>query len=529
MRQSIRTFTLLLGLALAAGCHDGFLEEQPYDFVAPENFFKTVLDGESAVSGIYSTFIDPTALYGRDFMFVLETPTETVTTRQNSTNPKGQLDAFRHDSGHEYLNGAWRIFYLAINRANTTIEGLEGATFNPAVRDRLIGEAKFLRALAYFNLVQLFGDVPLKLEATSGLDNLTIARAPQSEVYAAIIADLEAAAAILPLKSAYTGMNIGRASRGAAQTLLAKTYMTRGALALDESGNPMVAKSIGSTADFQKAVDLLKQVQGSGQYQLISLSRLWPYYKEERNAEIVFDFTGITGTNSRMNLSGWMTPRGCTMGRRQFSDFHATLDYFLSFQKTDQRMQQFVMECTLAGSNKLVRFDPNNVKGDGYVTDGPAVWKYIDDIDIGTGDNQNFVLLRYADVLLSLAEAANEAAKAPTGEAYAAINTVRSRASLPDLTPGLSYAQFKDSVFVERRKEFIMEGWGWYDSIRNWTWFKKRLEAHMQLGQNNASQTAYVKEIFPLEPRYRFMPIPQNAIDRNPELTQNPGWDTGAR
>jgi hypothetical protein len=168
---------------------------------------------------------------------------------------------------------------------------------------------------------------------------------------------------------------------------------------------------------------------------------------------------------------------------------------------------------------------------------GPAFKKYMDpQATTGAGDENDMILLRYADVLLMLAEAINEAS-GPTAEAYAAVNAVRNRAGLANLPTGLSQAQFRDAVHLERRYELILEGHTYFDMQRNWAWSKARVEAHLKMalpvargGQNlNASpwQNSVPKIGLSggvVEDKYRFFPIPTAARQTNRELTQNPGW-----
>jgi hypothetical protein len=142
----------------------------------------------------------------------------------------------------------------------------------------------------------------------------------------------------------------------------------------------------------------------------------------------------------------------------------------------------------------------------------------------------DFTFLRYPDALLGLAEAIN-AQGGPTSEAYAAVNLVRTRAKVPNLTAGLSADQFRDSVFLERRYEFAMEMHGVFDSRRNWSWAKSRVEANMgQISALNRSPfTSSVEKLDtrPINDKWKLYPIPSHACELNPELKQNPGWDDG--
>jgi hypothetical protein len=154
--------------------------------------------------------------------------------------------------------------------------------------------------------------------------------------------------------------------------------------------------------------------------------------------------------------------------------------------------------------------------------------KFLDSLSTGN-DARNYIIQRYADNLLLEAESINELS-GPTAAAYAPINQVRARAGIGSLPAGLSQSDFRDSVFHERRMELVMEGPnGYFDSQRNWTWASNRIVANMLLGQaTNFKTSKYPKAdpfgAGPIPDKYRLMPIPQRAIDINPQLTQNPGW-----
>jgi hypothetical protein len=123
-----------------------------------------------------------------------------------------------------------------------------------------------------------------------------------------------------------------------------------------------------------------------------------------------------------------------------------------------------------------------------------------------------------------IAESANEVGNGPTPEAYAAVNAVRARAGIPNMTPGLSHDLFRDSVFNERRWELSLEGPnGYFDSQRNWNWAKARIEESMKHARSNSSRFPKANNT-PISDKYKLMPIPQRARDLNPKLQQNPGW-----
>lgn len=198
----------------------------------------------------------------------------------------------------------------------------------------------------------------------------------------------------------------------------------------------------------------------------------------------------------------------------------AELPFFQSFAAHDIRKEiTFVTSYVVNG--QLVVYDPDNINGSGFRGNVPGFYKLLKP-DLNNQDPNNFVVLRHADVLLMYAEALNEINNGPNEDAYDAINAVRNRAGLDDLIEGLDYSLFKDSLFVERRKELVLEGHGWFDSQRHFAWAKKRVEDSSGFGFDDfGPSTTIVVE----DPKFRLMPIPRAARDINPSLKQNPGWD----
>jgi hypothetical protein len=166
-----------------------------------------------------------------------------------------------------------------------------------------------------------------------------------------------------------------------------------------------------------------------------------------------------------------------------------------------------------------------------YGSTGPVPRKYVDvAASSSNGEEPDVVILRYGDVLLSAAETSNEIS-GPTATAYGYINQVRARAKIPNLTAGLSQAQFRDSVFLERRYELAMEMHGLLDNRRNWAWSKARIEKSMSnISNDNKSPFTSSTTKFdarPLADKWKLYPIPLHACELNPALTQNTGWEDG--
>src|SRR5436853_4530494 len=225
-----RAVAVALVAIVGFGCNDNkFLTEVPYDFVGPQNFYRNATDALAAVNGVYASFINTSGdnYYGRNFVMLVEYPTEMVTSLLSATNERSLVDNYTFTPSQSYIYSTWQSAYAAINRANAVIAHVPKIDMDQTLRSRIVGEAQFLRATNYFNLVRLFGGVPLELEETTSLDSLQKPRATAAAVYDQIIKDLTDAIAVLPSKKTYTGSDIGRASKGAAKTLLAKVYLQR--------------------------------------------------------------------------------------------------------------------------------------------------------------------------------------------------------------------------------------------------------------------------------------------------------------
>jgi starch-binding outer membrane protein, SusD/RagB family len=210
-----RTYLAVAATAAACAalvaCSDDFLTEVPTDFVSPANFYNNAGDAIAATNAAYATFVSlPSPLsndgyYGRNFYMVVEYPTEYVTNRLSAGNERSFFDGYSPlmTSTHAYLPTIWQSAYAGINRANSVIDRVPAVEMDETLRARLVAEAKFLRALHYYNLVGLFGGVPIRLSETVGLDDLQSGRETADSTFRVIFKDLEDAILVLPERSKY--------------------------------------------------------------------------------------------------------------------------------------------------------------------------------------------------------------------------------------------------------------------------------------------------------------------------------------
>jgi hypothetical protein len=311
--QTLRRAGAALALAAgAAACDDkAFLTEVPYDFVGPENFYRTADDAKAALSGVYATALHSTGdgYYGRNFVMLVEFLTEMQTPYLGATNERSLVDNYLFTTAHSYIASSWQGAYQAINRANSVVGRVPAIPMDTTLRTRLVAEAKFLRALHYFNLVRMFGGVPVRTQETTALDStLQQPRATAAQVYDRVVADLQDAIRVLPPKGAYAGADVGRASRGAAKTLLAKVYLQRGATGVSEAA-----------ADYQAALTLLNDVKANEGYTLVA-GAAWASLFDgtnENNPEVIFDIQNSRSAGVGGRLSNQVAPRQSNYGPRR--------------------------------------------------------------------------------------------------------------------------------------------------------------------------------------------------------------------
>ena len=525
--KSLKVIALVSALAAGAACSDNFLTEVPADFVAPENFYRNASDALSALTSAYATFVDlpspleNAAYFGRNLMMLIEYPTEVTTSRLSAANERSLIGGYhtQFSSSHPYLLSVWQAAYSGINRANAVIDHVPAINMDPVRRDQIVAEAKFLRSVHYYWLAGLFGGVPLKLTSTQTIGGATLPRSTAAETWVQIEKDLKDAAAVLPVS--WPASDFGRATKGAALTLLGKAYLQA------------AATGGGTASDYQNAIDAFHTVQTLGYILDPNYPSLFDG-SNEQSKEIIWSIQNIRLSGAGGYLSQWFAPvtsppiyqtgaQNQFQGERPFYDSYNAAD----IRKAGTWLTSF----TNPGKTVTWAWTSGIQTSSNYGSTGPVPRKYLDlQAPANGAEAPDYDILRYADVLLSLAEAINDAS-GPTAEAYVAVNAVRARAKVPDLTAGLAAAAFKDSVFLERRYELAFEGHGVFDNRRNWPWAKARVEANMALIStvNKSPFTSSVEKFDarPIPDKWTLYPIPVHACELNAALKQNPGWDDG--
>lgn len=493
---SIFSSTILLFAAgVLTSCNK--LKEEPKSVITEEQFYKTQADAIAAVSAAYNTLnSDPVAdfpIYGRNLNLLTGNGSDDQVFSPSNTNPDVRaLGTTTYVPANDRVKKNWTQHYYGISRANVAIDKIPTIEFDAALRSRLVREAKFVRALLYFNLVRFHGAVPLVLHdpTTTKVEELKIGRTSADSIYAQIIEDLTDATNLPAVQT-----EKGRATSGSAYGLLAKVYVTR--------------------KQWPKALETLLKVispahapGATGAYSF----DLFDNYKDAFQKATKNGKEHVFSVQFESNLGAKNTQQ--QLSNTNFASFNPAV---YAGDIPDERLVAIFDD---ADTRKSVTFFNKLLNpATGQIVDFGTVTRFAKFIDFSltplTSQAQsgiNYPVLRYADILLLYAETVNEIS-GPTADAYAAINKVRRRAYggvAHDLTTGLSQADFRDSVFTERRKEFVQEGNRWFDLVRKGTLVEelKKIPAKAP----NVTEKNYL------------YPIPQVEIDLNSKLTQNPGW-----
>lgn len=493
--KNIFIYSWIIITSLFSGC--SFLEEGPEDRLVTKNFYTNAKDAQAAVDGIYQQLY---SIYNRQMFLMCDLPADCVKNGLGMPNAFLQdLEFLRYTPENTFIRDTWQNNYSGIMRANAAINNIPAIAMDEALRNRYVGEAKFLRALFYFNLVRFYGDVPLVLK----LDNINDAMGPRIDketVYAQIIDDLTSAGASLPLSKDVGSKEIGRATKGAAQILLGKVYLTK--------GDFMNAKNV--LAEIVEHEDTygygLHENYGANWNPSTEAGKEAVFYIEYKPAPLTF--------NGEMGLTGPKYSISEPVGVAGSNEADIpTMELFNAFEENDTRWEiNFRTQYT----------NPQN--GHKITSSIPLFGKYWQEgLQAENQCEINIHIIRYADALLMYAEALNEAGE--SDKAHVVLNRVRQRAchdTSGDYN-GLSKEVFRATVLKERWLEFPLEGHRWFDLVRTGT-FVQRMKEHSAYEakvaeKNKTDIAANVKDYMIL------MPIPQRELDLNAELTQNPGWN----
>ena len=475
--------SLLVFTVVFSSCEDD-LNVLPNDQMTEIDFLNNPENAIQLVNGVYNKQLDWN-MYSFSWIGMTSITSDDAdkgSTLTDTGSDKHKMDNLTFEATDMSFNDVWNGRYDGIYRANNALFYLEQLNIDANLKNRLIGEVKFLRALFYFDLVRCFGGVPLvvskiDINDSETVNNVVFVRKSKTETYAQIETDLTDAIEKLPIKNQYVGDNIGRASKGAAQALLAKAYLYQ--------------------EKWQLAFDMSNNVMTSGQYDLLpNYADVWKEIGENKS-ESIYEVQA-TLTKGLVGYTDVQGPRGTPDLGWGFNT--PSVQLMNSYEPGDVR------------KNATIMMVPS-VLWDGFVA--PSTWNnprynykaYQSSIaeswDGNKGETaKNLRILKYSDILLIHAEAAFKLGN--TSEALTQVNVIRNRALLPSLN-SLTIQQ----LYNERRWEMAMEHDRWFDLVRT--------------GQAKAAMEANGKDF--VIGKHEFFPIPSDQIIQSGgRLIQNPGY-----
>ncbi|MBC6999431.1 RagB/SusD family nutrient uptake outer membrane protein [Cytophaga sp. FL35] len=485
--------------ALVFSCSKDFLDKTDPTQLGEETFYNTENQLEQAVFGIYGQLQTITA----DQWLLQEFVSDNTTVHFNEGN-RGQgpniesVEYWQMNSNTSLIYTAYRNIYNTLGNINTVLFKLSEAEIDATSKARLEGEAKFFRAYYYFLLAQYFGDAILITEPIEDPSkSFEYSRSPESDVYELIKSDLDFAASALP--AVYDSSETGRITKGAALTLFGKVYLT--------------------LADYSEAKTTLEAVIDLGIYDLL------PDYgavfdpNNKNHAESIFEVQ-FQGGNDLGESSGFiynfypLFSEGAVTG---FAGINGggwnipTNDLISSYEEGDLRKAVSISEGYINNNDEYVPI--------------PFIEKFHHPHSIQSRPDDNWPVLRYADVLLMLAEAINEES-GPNAQAYGYLNQVRERAGLESLG-GLSQGEFRDVLRHERRIELAFENHRWFDLKRTFSTAElvSFLNAHGERERNNPTtprgQIGFSPSDYQFDAFEVLFPLPERELLVNKNLKQN--------
>jgi hypothetical protein len=475
----MKHIAILISMIVCVGCSDKFIDLLPPSTATVASVYKTDKDFQDAMVGCYNAL---RSQYGAFWRWDLVS--DDVRHQWNTLDERRNLDEYTYQNNEGFFSSRWNGYYSLIYRANYILDAIENIDEAVIPNKRsYIAEAKFMRAVAYFDLVRAFGDVPLITHVIFDDEALQIGRDPVNEVYEQIISDLTEAGEVLP--ASYTGSNVGRATSGAAKSILGRVYLTH--------------------KQFPEAETVLKEVTTMGYKLLPDFNDLWDYSQDEHHNEYIFDIEyesdiqlGTSFTNDFLPQQAEIAQMYGIPGAAGNSNTPSDV-LFEIFEDDDKRKDISVSRGWTDADG--VYHEINSAQGARTYTK-----KYLTPIPRSNDSPCNWKVIRYADVLLMLAEALNENNK--TSEAFTYLNMVRERAGISTLS-GLSGSELREVIYDERRRELSHEGHRWWDLVRT----GRALQACESLGLKSHMI------LFPI-------PLSQIQVMNNPDIfPQNPGWN----
>ena len=524
----------IVTLLVFSACEKNVLDKNPLGEISENQVWEDVSLAKLFVNNIYTQL--PGSIY-RDADCATELGEQGHNWMVTQPWNTGDISA-----GYAPFADEWYTCYTQIRNTNTVLANYSTLKGDPNEIDGIKGQALFLRAYYYTELVNLFGGVPLIDKPQTLSDSLFVSRNSYDECVAFIVKDCNDAAALLPEE--WDGSNTGRATKGASLALKSRILLSA-ASALHNSGN--------NAAKWQAASDAAKAVIDLNVY------ALYPdYYRlfhVDNNEEVIFDIQYAFPTRSQ-GAEYWSNPQGIQGAYGASRPTQEMVDYYEMkngleitapgsgynpqdpYKDRDPRFYASIIYNNSQWRGRTIETFEDGLNGPGqfdqYATGGTMTGyynrKFINEANpVGGADksNENRILIRYAEVLLNYAEAQN--ALGNDGEARSSVNLIRTRAGMPDLPASLSGTALRDRIRVERTVELAFEELHFFD-VRRWMTAPALLAdpVHkMSITKTGTDQFTF--EVKEMEPRswrsaFYYLPIPQDELNKNPNLQQNPDY-----
>ncbi|MBN8856079.1 MAG: hypothetical protein BGO55_16550 [Sphingobacteriales bacterium 50-39] len=541
-----KIFGLLISVAALfnIGCNK-VLTEKPYSFLSAANFYKNEADATAAVNGVYNTFwgwgmmkqpywltdLDCDHAMGADWFL-------------------GNIGA-GNPSAFWGINNIWGDHYLLISRANSVLENIANVNMNADIRNRLIGEVTFLRGWAYFDLVRVYGAVPVHLHTVASGDAPDMPKSSVAEVFNVVINDFKTAEKLLFSASDSRSGEKGRVTRGVASAFLAKAYLTMASGSLkgasltvqggQDNGMYTYAKDVvagydnfDSRAYFDSARMKSLEVLQSGEYSLFpNFMDIWQISSRNQK-ELMWEIQAQAGNdNLQTNLFYYFN--SAQPDRSGVAAVWMTNNHYKEYEHDDERIlhgvaHQYIVDYRQPQYTNYILYPEEDTAlyktdaaGNQYIWNGTYYnraycnkFSYVSNPGTANSDAY-FPMLRYAEVMLIYAEAENEV-NGPTPEAYRYVDSIRLRSHASATPAGLSQPDLRSFIFAERGRELVFEAQRRYDLLR-WGVYLQVMNKLGVVIQGNDRLTKVRAD------RNLLFPISTDEVNTNSKLGgNNPGW-----
>lgn len=465
-----KILTPVVILLLLQSCSSDLLNTSPEATKVTSQFYTDASQIEQGINAVYGT-LQYTGQYQQAMLVIGEIPSDNTYDEvpANDSFTYGEFDFFTIQPNNSLIASTWKDHYIGIQQANIILNRIDAIQdMAQATKSSRIGEMKFLRALMYFNLVRVFGDVPLVTKETTNVnDYFGQGRTPVSEVYAFIEKELKEAIPLLPAATTQKG----RVTKAAAMGILGKVLITEN--------------------KYTDALPYLSQIEGLGYSLLSDVSKIFDV-TNKNNAEIIFDVqfaSGINGNSEGSPAFQLFSPSGTVAGAKGHN--LPTKEIYNLYTGDDQRKSAYI-----GLTSNGIPYTKKIVKTSNVIADGGS----------------NIVVLRLADVYLMIAECYAKANDLSNANVY--LNKIKSRAGIASVNL-VSQQALLAEIDKERRLELVGEGHRWFDLVRTG-------KAVQVMTQHFASTPGYSTAT--IDQHNLLMPVPQGQINTDPAIKQNPGY-----